>query len=171
MRDFAAGLGGRIQGFGAGVYGWGRRRYHNALNFGAEATGGYLSGLDAMANAMPHFTRLGYMADPSLRGVARGFATGARRLFYDNFTRMPTVGGAAGYGAALASPLLAGAAIYSGLANLRRGRYGRAALGLAAGAGIVGMMYAGAMRNVAGARQQRAWQDYDDFRRQADFDL
>lgn len=52
-------------------------------------------------------------------------------------------GFAAGIGAGVATPFLAGAAIYSGLANLWRGNYGRALLYLAAGGGLAGAMYYG----------------------------
>jgi hypothetical protein len=48
-----------------------------------------------------------------------------------------------GGGLAAGVPLLAGAAAFSGIANLTRGRYGRAALQLAAGAALVGGLYAG----------------------------
>jgi len=48
-----------------------------------------------------------------------------------------------GGGLAAGVPLLAGAAAFSGIANLTRGRYGRGALQLAAGAALVGGLYAG----------------------------
>lgn len=50
--------------------------------------------------------------------------------------------GYVGYGLALGTPLLAGAAVYSGLANLRRGRYGASLAYLALGASLVGGMFA-----------------------------
>lgn len=49
-----------------------------------------------------------------------------------------------GAGLAIGTPLIAGAAAFSGLANLRRGRYLRGAAMLAAGAGLAGLMYGSA---------------------------
>lgn len=51
--------------------------------------------------------------------------------------------GRVGLVAGVGAPILAGAAMYSGLANLRRGRFARGLVGLAAGSALAASMYYG----------------------------
>ena len=71
-------------------------------------------------------------------GIMRGIPAGFGDLPGGFGARL---GFGAGVGLMLGGPIIAGAAAFSGLNNLRRGRYGRAALQLALGAGLVGAMY------------------------------
>ncbi len=59
---------------------------------------------------------------------------------------IPRIGFAAGGAFGMASPLLAGAAVFSGLSNLRRGRYLRSGLQLALGAALYGGLFYAASR-------------------------
>lgn len=104
------------------------------------------------------FSALGY-AGSSAFGAMRGAYGALRGTLSDAFNvgniAWPSIGARIGYGAGvglmLGGPILAGAAAYSGLNNLRHGRFGRAALQLAAGAGLVAAMYGAHRRFGPGA--------------------
>ena len=103
----------------------------SALGYaGSSAFGAMRGAYDAFRGTMSNVFNVGGIAWPS---------TGAR------------IGYGAGVGLMLGGPILAGAAAYSGLNNLIRGRYGRAALQLAAGAGLVAAMYGAHRRFGPGA--------------------
>ena len=115
---------------------------NNPLGAVADAykSGGFLSAFGKAAElGRSSFSRgFGYLGN-MFRGIPEGYGV------------IPnTLGAKAGYtagaGLMLGAPIIAGAAAFSGLNNLRRGRYGRAAWQLALGAGLVGAMYASHMR-------------------------
>lgn len=154
-----------------------RGLYNRAAGIGASAVGGYTYGMQSLLDILPYRIASGFKSGRlhgffgAIGGTGRGLASGIGQVYWDNFRRMDGLPSRLGYGAAVASPLLAGAAVYSGLANLRQGRYLRSALLLAAGAGLVGLMYAGAQPYLREARAQRMWSEYENFRMQADHEL
>ncbi len=144
------------------------RMWRGVRGAASSSWGGYRVGVNAALTAFPYNVGLawrqgGLRRMPSVFGMTYG--SFVRRMPRDN--RFAT----AGYFGGLASPILAGAAVYSGLANLRRGRYGRALMLLGAGAGLTGLMGYSSLLNWRDARTERMWNQYEEFRRQADFDL
>jgi len=74
-------------------------------------------------------------------GLLEGANSAALSQWWAGLSVPRTTIGRVGYFAGIGTPLLAGAAAFSGLNNIRRGRYGRGLLHLALGAGLVGAMY------------------------------
>lgn len=87
------------------------------------------------------FARAMYEQVGASTGLLSGVEGSPLRNWWSSLSVPRAAIGRVGYFSGIGTPLLAGAAAFSGLNNLRRGRYGRGLLHLAIGAGLVGAMY------------------------------
>ena len=119
------------------------------LLFGASAAAGkgFLGNLQTTLSDQGLVAAARYGAVGAWRGMvgAAQTAWNAGLSIPRIYRIMPNSDARLGYGLGVAAmvgaPILAGAAMYSGLNNLRQGRFGRAVLQLVGGAALIGSLY------------------------------